>query len=122
MSYEAGMCVVCRLKHTVTHIVLEHLILSKIDGTLCFFKDQTNSPFVIIHVSTSSFKHRLPVRLVVPAVLAFGRELMAETKGDASLDLEGRRLGTDASKGTSVRERALAAAERRAREEQDKSD
>jgi len=70
-------------------------------------------------------QHHLPVQLVAPAVLTFGKELMAETKNDASLDAEGRRLGTsgddDATEGTSARERALAAAERRAREERDKT-
>lgn len=74
--------------------------------------------------------HRLPVQLVAPAVLAFSKELMAEAQDDAILDVGGHRLGganttgqsADASEvEVSTRERALAAAEKRAREARDKS-
>ena len=72
-------------------------------------------------------QHHLPVQFVAPAVLTFGRELMVETskKNDEEIHAGGQRLGTlaessegDAANhpGASVRERALAAAEKRARE------
>jgi len=70
-------------------------------------------------------QHHLPVQLVAPAVLTFSKELMVETKNDANLNAGGHRLGTDSASshgtGASARERALAAAERRARGAKDKS-
>ena len=64
-------------------------------------------------------QHRLPVQLIMPAMAAFSRELMDETKGE--IEVEGRRLGSaeddvnNSSSTLSTRERALAAAEKRAR-------
>ncbi|KAL7534921.1 hypothetical protein ACHAXR_008883 [Thalassiosira sp. AJA248-18] len=92
---------------------------------------------VIAELARDMAQHHLPVQLVVPAVLTFSRELMVETneKDDATIhDAGGQRLGggtadssqNDASTaaataGSSARERALAAAENRAREARDKS-
>jgi hypothetical protein len=87
---------------------------------------------VINELATEMAQHRLPAQLVAPAVLTFGRELMSETNQDDPADgTGGHRLGgTDPSSssgrggdhvdGTSARERALAAAEKRAREAKDK--
>ncbi|KAL3817776.1 hypothetical protein ACHAXA_002420 [Cyclostephanos tholiformis] len=89
---------------------------------------------VIEELATEMAQHRIPAQLVAPAVLAFGGELMAETANDdTDITTGGYLLGTDSSSssspdrvdptvGTSARERALAAAERRAREaKKDKS-
>jgi hypothetical protein len=95
---------------------------------------------VINELATEMAQHGLPAQLVAPAVLTFGGELMSETnnkKDDAANDDTGGRrlggtdppppsssssgLGVDHVDGTSARERALAAAEKRAREAKDKS-
>jgi hypothetical protein len=97
---------------------------------------------VINELATEMAQHGLPAQLVAPAVLTFGGELMSETnnnKNDAANDDTGGRrlggtdpppppssssssgLGVDHVDGTSARERALAAAEKRAREAKDKS-
>lgn len=81
---------------------------------------------VIAELAGEMAQHHLPVQFVAPAVLTFGRELMMETKDDASGNVGGQRLGTGsksseddaaAPSGSSARERALAAAEKRAREQ-----
>ena len=84
---------------------------------------------VIAELAREMAQHHLPVQFVAPAVLTFSRELMVETskKNEGVIDAGGRRLGTlsessegDAAAnnipGASVRQRALAAAEKRARE------
>eukprot|EP00578_Thalassiosira_sp_NH16_P010960 CAMPEP_0181125786 /NCGR_PEP_ID=MMETSP1071-20121207/27249_1 /TAXON_ID=35127 /ORGANISM="Thalassiosira sp., Strain NH16" /LENGTH=431 /DNA_ID=CAMNT_0023211279 /DNA_START=267 /DNA_END=1562 /DNA_ORIENTATION=- len=85
---------------------------------------------VIVELAREMAQHHLPVQLVAPAVLAFSKELMIETKDDATLHIGGRRLGTtevqpstqnSGNAGTSARELALAAAEKRAREGKDRS-
>ena len=95
---------------------------------------------VINELATEMAQHGLPAQLVAPAMLTFGGELMSETnnkKDDAANDDTGGRrlggtdppppsssssgLGVDHVDGTSARERALAAAEKRAREAKDKS-
>ena len=82
---------------------------------------------VITELAGEMMQHRLPVQLVAPTVATFGRELMAETEDDAAAHGGGQRLGGSdgagrgEATGSSARERALAAAERRAREARDKS-
>jgi hypothetical protein len=86
---------------------------------------------VIEELTTEMAQHRIPAQLVAPAILTFGGDLMLETaKDDTDGFTGGHRLGTDSSSssdpvdsivGTSARERALAAAEKRAREAKDKS-
>ena len=81
---------------------------------------------VLAETAKEMAQHHLPVQLVAPAVLTFSRELIAETKDDENKDAGGQRLGSsqnnDTNEGaTSTRERALAAAEKRAREAKDKS-
>lgn len=85
---------------------------------------------VMVELAQEMAQHHLPVQLVMPTVLTFSRELMAETKDDAAMDVGGQRLGgtskakdksDTAATGMSARERALAAAEKRAREARDKS-
>ncbi|KAL9187663.1 hypothetical protein ACHAXT_006041 [Thalassiosira profunda] len=79
---------------------------------------------VIAELAKEMAQHRLPVQLVAPAVLTFSRELMAETKDVVGLGAGGQRLGTHSSRpndddviaGATARERALAAAEKRARD------
>eukprot|EP01083_Nonionella_stella_P166241 555288_1 len=84
---------------------------------------------VMVELAQEMAQHHLPVQLVMPTVLTFSRELMAETKDDAAMDVGGQRLGgtskakdksDTAATGMSARERALAAAEKRAREARDK--
>lgn len=82
-------------------------------------------------LATDMAQHGLPAQLVMPAVLAFSKELMTETQDDADLNVGGLRLGTSSSTsdqnndatnaGVTVRERALAAAEKRARDAKDKA-
>jgi len=74
-------------------------------------------------------QHRLPVQLIIPGILSFSKELMAETEKEEDTQTGGYKLGTldnqsntqrrddDTTAGMSVRERALAAAEKRAREQ-----
>ena len=79
---------------------------------------------VIQELAREMAQHHLPVQLVAPAVLTFSKELMVETKDDATIYMGGQRLGsTDQSKQNngSARERALAAAEKRVREAKDRS-
>eukprot|EP00571_Detonula_confervacea_P008626 CAMPEP_0172319070 /NCGR_PEP_ID=MMETSP1058-20130122/36705_1 /TAXON_ID=83371 /ORGANISM="Detonula confervacea, Strain CCMP 353" /LENGTH=422 /DNA_ID=CAMNT_0013034023 /DNA_START=171 /DNA_END=1436 /DNA_ORIENTATION=+ len=82
---------------------------------------------VINELAKEMAQHRIPVQFVAPAVLAFSKELMMETKDDATNHAGGHVLGSekssqgDATPVTSTRERALAAAEKRAREAKDKS-
>lgn len=77
---------------------------------------------VIQELAKEMSQHRIPVQLVEPAVLEFSRELMMETKDDiANMDAGGQRLGgasasSSEQSGRTARERALAAAEKRARE------
>lgn len=64
-------------------------------------------------------QHRIPVQMVIPAVLEFSKELMEETKDDTSSG--GRRLGRASVEHTvagesSAKELAVAAAEKRARD------
>lgn len=89
---------------------------------------------VIAELAREMAQHHLPVQLVAPAVLTFSRELIAETKKKngamgSTLNTGGQRLGSTAAEtnqgdngnaGSSARERALAAAEKRAREANDK--
>lgn len=90
---------------------------------------------VIAELAREMAQHHLPVQLVAPAVLTFSRELMVETRkkngaaNNGMLSAGGQRLGTtsessqgnnDGDAGTSARDRALAAAEKRAREAKDK--
>jgi len=74
-------------------------------------------------------QHRLPVQLIIPGILSFSKELMAETEKEEDTHTGGYKLGTldnqsntqrrddDTTAGLSVRERTLAAAEKRAREQ-----
>ena len=75
-------------------------------------------------------QHQLPVQLIVPGILSFSKELLAETEKEEDTQTGGYKLGTldnqsnttqrrddDTTAGMSVRERALAAAEKRAREQ-----
>ncbi|KAL7500134.1 hypothetical protein ACHAWT_008617 [Skeletonema menzelii] len=74
---------------------------------------------VINELSGEMAQHHLPVQLVAPAVIGFGKDLMLETQDESIGFGHGQRLGTssdDENSGLSVRERALAAAEKRARE------
>lgn len=97
---------------------------------------------IIEELGTVMAQHRIPVQLVAPSIITFGEELMNETKDDDVMeDMEGGHIlgGGDtiiiatttvvgdgqsesATVGTaaSVRERALAAAERRALEAKNK--
>jgi hypothetical protein len=64
-------------------------------------------------------QHRLPVQIVIPAVLEFSKELLEETKHDTCSG--GRRLGRASVESTvagesSAKELAVAAAEKRARD------
>ena len=92
---------------------------------------------VINELAIEMAQHRLPAQLVAPAVLTFGGELMSETNNQKDdgwgwyrlggtnppppLSSTSSGLGVDHVDGTSARERALAAAEKRAREAKDKS-
>lgn len=74
---------------------------------------------VIKELAVEMSQHHLPVQTVAGAVIGFGRDLMLETKDDAHGVGQGHRLGTssnDGNTGLSARDRALAAAEKRARE------
>jgi len=74
---------------------------------------------VVKELAGEMMQHRLPVQLVAPAMIGFGKDLMMETKDDSIGIGKGQRLGTvsnDENSGLSARERALAAAEKRARE------
>jgi len=75
-------------------------------------------------------QHHLPVQLIVPGILSFSKELMAETEKEEDTQTGGYKLGTvdnksnttqqqggDDTAGMSMRERALVAAEKRAREQ-----
>ena len=74
-------------------------------------------------------QHQLPVQLIVTGILSFSKELLAETEKEDDTQTDGYKLGTldnesntqrrddDTTAGMSVRERALAAAEKRAREQ-----
>jgi len=75
-------------------------------------------------------QHSLPAQLVMPAVVTFGKELVTETQGEAGWNAGGQRLGTgspssgqdhEAIGGVTARERAVAAAEKRARDAKDKA-
>ena len=74
---------------------------------------------LVPEIQRDMLQHRLPVQLIMPAMATFSRELIDETKGE--IEMEGRRLGSaeedgnDSSSTMSPRERALAAAEKRAR-------
>lgn len=74
---------------------------------------------LVPEIQRDMLQHRLSVQLIMPAMAAFSRELMDETKGE--IEVEGRRLGSadddvnNSSSTLSARERALAAAEKRAR-------
>jgi hypothetical protein len=72
---------------------------------------------VIKELSTEMAQHHIPVQTLAPSVIVFGKELMLETNNQGAG--QGQRLGTsseDGNSGLSTRERALAAAEKRARE------
>jgi hypothetical protein len=74
---------------------------------------------VIKELAGEMAQHHLPVQMVASAVIGFGNDLMLETKDDSLGIGQGQRLGTssnDENFGLSARERALAAAEKRARE------
>lgn len=74
---------------------------------------------VIKELAGEMAQHHLPVQLVAPAVIGFGKDLMLQTKDDSLGIGHGQRLGTssnDENSGLSARERALAAAEKRARQ------
>jgi hypothetical protein len=74
---------------------------------------------VIKELAVEMSQHRLPVQTVAGVVIGFGRDLMLETKDDAHGVGQGHRLGTSSDEGNtglSTRDRALAAAEKRARE------
>ena len=87
---------------------------------------------VLQELAKEMAQHHLPVQLVVPAMISFSKELLVETKerGDDATTV-GHKLGGsklnndtanngDARKQLSARERALEAAERRAREQKQK--
>lgn len=74
---------------------------------------------VINEFAREMAQHGLPVQTVAPAVVGFSKDLMIETKDDYIGMSQGQRLGSssnDENSGLSARERALAAAEKRARE------
>ena len=92
---------------------------------------------VIQELAREMAQHQLPVQLVIPAILTFSKELLAESKKEDAVDESGGgyKLGsaldkdtnesnanTDNATNMSVRERALAAAEKRAREQLKKKD
>eukprot|EP00804_Cyclotella_cryptica_P021608 CCRYP_005870-RD/>CCRYP_005870-RD protein AED:0.47 eAED:0.47 QI:0/-1/0/1/-1/0/1/0/312 len=77
------------------------------------------SKSVIEELAHEMVQHRIPVQMVIPAVLDFSKELMEETKDDTNSG--GRLLGRASVQSSSVgqssaKELALAAAEKRARE------
>ena len=89
---------------------------------------------VIPELSKEMAQHHIPVQMVAPAMLQFSKELLREAKtACANSDSGGQRLGSIASIESddtksagsqvvlSARERALAAAEKRAREGKKKS-
>jgi len=111
-------------------------MISPNNGNIMKGSNTLNNSQTMDNICQSVFKelagemaqHHLPFQLVAPAVLTFSKELMMETKDDANLDAGGQRLGTgssssqnDITAGTSARERAFAAAEKRARDSNDKS-
>lgn len=109
-------------KRTASLALVMDMIVFPSDG-----KDTPTKPKLMENICQSVIKelagemaqHRLPVQLVAPAVIGFGKDLMRETKDDSIGIGQGHRLGTstdDNISGLSVRERALAAAEKRARE------
>jgi len=94
---------------------------------------------VIQELAREMAQHQLPVQLIIPAILTFSKELLAESKKEDAVADEsgGYKLGSgildngtnesnasDADDGTnmSVRERALAAGKKRAREQLKKKD
>ena len=87
---------------------------------------------VIQELAKEMAQHHLPVQLVVPAIISFSKELLVETKergddattvghklGGSKLNIDTANNG-DVGKQLSARERALEAAERRAREQKQK--
>ena len=109
-------------KRTASLALIMDMIVLPSDG-----KDTPNKSKLMDNICQSVIKelagemaqHRLPVQLVAPAVIGFGKDLIVETKDDSIGLGQGQRLGTssgDENSGLSVRERALAAAEKRARE------
>lgn len=74
---------------------------------------------VLKELAVEMSQHHLPVQTVAGAVIGFGKDLMIETKDDAHGVGQGHRLGASSDEGNtglSTRDRALAAAEKRARE------
>jgi hypothetical protein len=74
---------------------------------------------VIKELAGEMAQHHLPVQMVASAVIGFGNDLMLETNDDSLGFGQGQRLGSssnDEISKLSARERALAAAEKRARE------
>lgn len=109
-------------KRTASLALIMDMIVFPSDG-----KDTPNKAKLMDNICQSVIKelagemaqHRLPVQLVAPAVIGFGKDLMVETKDDSIGLGQGQRLGAssvDENSGLSVRERVLAAAEKRARE------
>jgi len=89
---------------------------------------------VIAELAREMAQHGIPVQVVAPAIVRFGKELMEETRKKKEVDFElggGHRLGgltLDSSseqlqqqqRPLTAREKALEAAERRAREAEEK--
>ena len=86
---------------------------------------------VLKELSNEMAQHGIPLSMVAPAVLDFSKDLIFETKTNVENSIAGgQRLGTALSSdtdknagdvGTTARERALAAAEKRAKEAKKKS-
>jgi hypothetical protein len=75
---------------------------------------------VIDETAREMAQHHIPVEMIAPSVLLFTQDLMKETQHIVSNG--GQKLGGSAGDSGSVKELALAAAERRAREEAKKRD
>ena len=78
---------------------------------------------VLNETSREMIQHRIPVRVIVPAVTEFGKDLLEETKDYNVIGGgEGQKLGGGSNENgdVSMKELALAAAERRRRGNGDK--